>query len=62
MCKYCELKNEETIILDEEKYIKLIIQKNRNNYYLLGVGEGLESDFQLKYCPLCGRDLQKQII
>ena len=27
MCKYCELKDKETIILDEEKYIKLIIQK-----------------------------------
>ena len=60
MCKYCELKDKETIILDEEKYIKLIIQKNRNNYYLLGIGEGLESEFKLKYCPECGRNLQKK--
>ena len=60
MCKYCELKDRETIILDEEKYTKLIIQRNRNNYYLLGIGEGLESEFKLKYCPMCGRDLQNE--
>ena len=61
MCKYCELKDRETIILDEEKYTKLIIQRNRNNYYLLGIGEGLESEFKLKYCPECGRNLQNEL-
>ena len=60
MCKYCNLKEGESKILDEEKYIKLIIQKNRNSYYLVGIGEGLESEFKLKYCPECGRDLQKK--
>ena len=62
MCKYCELKDKETIILDEQKYTKLIIQKDRNSYYLVGIGEGLESEFKLKYCPECGRNLQKQTI
>ena len=57
MCKYCELKDKETIILDEEKYTKLIIQKDRNDYYLVGIGEGLESEFKLKYCPVCGKKL-----
>ena len=60
MCKYCNLKEGESKILDEEKYIKLIIQKNRNSYYLVGIGEGLESEFKLKYCPECGRNLQKK--
>lgn len=57
MCKYCELKNEESIGLTDRKHDDLYISKLEDEYYI--ENEGL-TKFKLKYCPLCGRDLQKK--
>ena len=57
MCKYCELKNEESICLTDRKHDDLYISKVEDEYYI--ENEGL-TKFKLKYCPECGRDLQKK--
>ena len=57
MCKYCELKNEESIDLTDRKHDDLYISKLEDGYYI--ENEGL-TKFKLKYCPECGRDLQKK--
>ena len=57
MCKYCELKNAETICLTDRKHDDLYISKVEDEYYI--ENEGL-TKFKLKYCPECGRNLQKK--
>ena len=57
MCKYCELKNEESIGLTDRKHDDLYISKLEDGYYI--ENEGL-TKFKLKYCPECGRNLQKK--
>ena len=57
MCKYCELKNAETICLTDRKHDDLYISKLEDGYYI--ENEGL-TKFKLKYCPECGRNLQKK--
>ena len=57
MCKYCELKNGESICLTDRKHDDLYISKVKNEYYI--ENEGL-TKFKLKYCPECGRNLQKK--
>ena len=57
MCKYCELKNEDSISLTDRKHDDLYISKLEDGYYI--ENEGL-TKFKLKYCPECGRDLQKK--
>ena len=57
MCKYCELKNGESICLTDRKHDDLYISKVEDEYYI--ENEGL-SKFKLKYCPECGRNLQKK--
>ena len=57
MCKYCELKNGESIRLTDRKHDDLYISKVEDEYYI--ENEGL-AKFKLKYCPKCGRDLQKK--
>ena len=57
MCKYCELKNGESIGLTNRKHDDLYISKLEDGYYI--ENEGL-TKFKLKYCPECGRDLQKK--
>ena len=57
MCKYCELKNGESIGLTDRRRDDLYISKVEDEYYI--ENEGL-TKFKLKYCPECGRDLQKK--
>ena len=57
MCKYCELKNEDSIGLTDRKHDDLYISKLEDGYYI--ENEGL-TEFKLNYCPICGRDLQKK--
>lgn len=57
MCKYCELKNGESICLTDRKHDDLYISKLEDEYYI--ENEGL-TKFKLKYCPECGRNLQKK--
>ena len=57
MCKYCELKNGESIGLTDRKHDDLYISKLEDEYYI--ENEGL-TKFKLKYCPECGRNLQKK--
>ena len=57
MCKYCELKNGESIGLTNRKHDDLYISKLEDGYYI--ENEGL-TKFKLKYCPECGRNLQKK--
>ena len=57
MCKYCELKNGESICLTDRKHDDLYISKVKDEYYI--ENEGL-TKFKLKYCPECGRNLQKK--
>ena len=57
MCKYCELKNGESIGLTDRKHDNLYISKLEDGYYI--ENEGL-TKFKLKYCPECGRNLQKK--
>ena len=57
MCKYCELKNGDSIGLTDRKHDDLYISKLEDGYYI--ENEGL-TKFKLKYCPECGRDLQKK--
>ena len=57
MCKYCELKNEESRGLTDRRHDDLYISKLEDGYYI--ENEGL-TKFKLKYCPECGRDLQKK--
>ena len=57
MCKYCELKNAETICLTDRRRDDLYISKVEDEYYI--ENEGL-TKFKLKYCPKCGRNLQKK--
>ena len=57
MCKYCELKNGESIGLTDRRHDDLYISKLEDGYYI--ENEGL-TKFKLKYCPECGRDLQKK--
>ena len=57
MCKYCELKNGESIGLTDRRHDNLYISKLEDEYYI--ENEGL-TKFKLKYCPECGRDLQKK--
>ena len=57
MCKYCELKNGESIGLTDRRHDDLYISKLEDEYYI--ENEGL-TKFKLKYCPECGRDLQKK--
>ena len=57
MCKYCELKDTDTIGLTDRKHDDLYISKLEDGYYI--ENEGL-TKFKLKYCPECGRDLQKK--
>ena len=57
MCKYCELKNGESICLTDRKHDDLYISKLKDEYYI--ENEGL-TKFKLKYCPECGRNLQKK--
>ena len=57
MCKYCELKNEDSIGLTDRKHDDLYISKLEDEYYI--ENEGL-TKFKLKYCPECGRNLQKK--
>ena len=58
MCKYCELKNAETICLTDRKHDDLYISKVEDEYYI--ENEGL-TKFKLNYCPICGRDLQNEL-
>ena len=57
MCKYCELKNAETICLTDRKHDDLYMSKVKDEYYI--ENEGL-TKFKLKYCTECGRNLQKK--
>ena len=57
MCKYCELKNGESIGLTDRRHDDLYISKLEDGYYI--ENEGL-TKFKLNYCPECGRDLQKK--
>ena len=57
MCKYCELKDADSIGLTDRKHDDLYISKLEDGYYI--ENEGL-TKFKLKYCPECGRDLQKK--
>ena len=57
MCKYCELKNGESIGLTDRRRDDLYISKVEDEYYI--ENEGL-AKFKLKYCPKCGRNLQKK--
>ena len=57
MCKYCELKNGDSIGLTDRKHDDLYISKLEDGYYI--ENEGL-TKFKLKYCPECGRDLQNK--
>ena len=57
MCKYCKLKNGESIGLTDRRHDDLYISKLEDGYYI--ENEGL-TKFKLKYCPECGRDLQKK--
>ena len=57
MCKYCELKNGESIGLTDRKHDDLYISKLEDEYYI--ENEGL-TEFKLNYCPECGRNLQKK--
>ena len=57
MCKYCELKDTDSIGLTDRKHDDLYISKLEDGYYI--ENEGL-TKFKLKYCPECGRDLQKK--
>ena len=57
MCKYCELKNEDSIGLTDRRHDDLYISKLEDEYYI--ENEGL-TKFKLKYCPECGRNLQKK--
>ena len=57
MCKYCELKNEESIGLTDRKHDDLYISKLEDEYYI--ENEGL-TEFKLNYCPICGRDLRNE--
>ena len=57
MCKYCELKNEDSIGLTDRKHDDLYISKLEDGYYI--ENEGL-TEFKLNYCPECGRNLQKK--
>ena len=57
MCKYCELKNGESIGLTDRKHDDLYISKVEDECYI--ENEGL-TKFKLKYCPECGRNLQKK--
>ena len=57
MCKYCELKNEDSIGLTDRRHDDLYISKLEDGYYI--ENEGL-TKFKLKYCPKCGRDLQNK--
>ena len=57
MCKYCELKNGESIGLTDRKHDDLYISKLEDEYYI--ENEGL-TEFKLNYCPICGRNLQKK--
>ena len=57
MCKYCELKNGDSIGLTNRKHDDLYISKLEDEYYI--ENEGL-TEFKLKYCPECGRNLQKK--
>ena len=57
MCKYCELKNEEIICLTDRKHDDLYISKVEDEYYI--ENEGF-TKFKLKYCPMCGKDLQNE--
>ena len=57
MCKYCELKNGESIGLTDRRHDDLYISKVEDEYYI--ENEGL-AKFKLKYCPKCGRNLQKK--
>ena len=58
MCKYCELKNGESICLTNRKHDDLYISKVEDEYYI--ENEGL-TKFKLNYCPICGRDLQNEL-
>ena len=58
MCKYCELKNGESIGLTDRKHDDLYISKVENEYYI--ENEGL-TKFKLKYCPKWGRNIQKKL-
>ena len=57
MCKYCELKNGESIGLTDRRHDNLYISKLEDEYYI--ENEGL-TKFKLNYCPICGRNLQKK--
>ena len=57
MCKYCELKNEDSIGLTDRRHDDLYISKLEDEYYI--ENEGL-TEFKLNYCPICGRNLQKK--
>ena len=57
MCKYCELKDTDSIGLTDRRHDDLYISKLEDGYYI--ENEGL-TKFKLKYCPECGRDLQKK--
>ena len=57
MCKYCELKNGESIGLTDRRHDDLYISKLEDEYYI--ENEGL-TEFKLNYCPECGRNLQKK--
>ena len=57
MCKYCELKDADSIGLTDRKHDDLYISKLEDGYYI--ENEGL-TEFKLNYCPECGRNLQKK--
>ena len=57
MCKKKKKKNGESIGLTDRKHDDLYISKLEDGYYI--ENEGL-TKFKLKYCPECGRDLQKK--
>ena len=57
MCKYCELKDTDSIGLTDRRHDDLYISKLEDEYYI--ENEGL-TKFKLKYCPECGRDLQNK--
>ena len=59
MCKCEEIVMNESILISRGDWVDLLLYKNEYGYHIMGMGDG-NAYMNIKYCPLCGRQLEEE--
>ena len=59
MCRVCDIVVHESKLLREGDYCNLYLERDKYFYYIVGKADG-NAILMIKYCPICGRELEKE--